>query len=341
MRHVYQNSSGGKQLVPLELGGRIIGRTSTPRFAQMVSWKYSQSSAERVSEDLTLNHGRAVSRGLVQTLSAEVACIAQDKEFEWGYALPEFREPVSHIAISRDGAMVPMVGGKWRETMSGTLSFYNRVGQRMHTIYTACAPEHGKHIFNEVLDMEIAQIKALYPSLPYVGIADGAIDNWRYLSPLTDVQITDFYHATQYLADIAPYLYAKVSQQKLWLDKACHELKNDKKGVKNIIDQLKAYHVSLAESEQTDITHPAHKTLTYFENNQGRMNYAHYLEKGYPIGSGVTEAACKVVVKQRLAASGMKWKTDNIQFMLLLRGLVCTKTRWRQFWNNIDRHGIA
>ena len=107
----------------------------------MVSWKYSQSSAERVREDLTLNHCRPVSRLLVQALSAEVARIAEDKEFEWGYALPEFREPVSHIAISRDGALVPMVGGKWRETMAGTLSFYNRAGQRMHTIYTACAPE--------------------------------------------------------------------------------------------------------------------------------------------------------------------------------------------------------
>jgi len=71
------------------------------------------------------------------------------------------------------------------------------------------------------------------------------------------------------------------------------------------------------------------------------MNYADYLEKGYPIGSAVTEAACKVVVKQRLAAAGMKWKTDNIQYMLLLRGLACTKTRWRQFWNKVDRHGIA
>jgi hypothetical protein len=30
------------------------------------------------------------------------------------------------------------------------------------------------------------------------------------------------------------------------------------------------------------------------------MNYAQYLEKKYPIGSGVTEAACKTLVKQRL-----------------------------------------
>jgi hypothetical protein len=128
MRHVYQNSSGGKQLVPLELRGRIIGRTSTPRFAQMVSWKYGQSSAERVKEDLTLNHFRPVSRLLVQALSTQVAAIVEDKEFDWCYALPEFSEPVSHIAISRDGALVPMVGGKWRETMSGTLSFYDRQG---------------------------------------------------------------------------------------------------------------------------------------------------------------------------------------------------------------------
>ena len=38
------------------------------------------------------------------------------------------------------------------------------------------------------------------------------------------------------------------------------------------------------------------------------MDYAEYLEKKYPIGSGVTEAACKTFVKQRLCCSGMRWK---------------------------------
>ncbi len=42
-----------------------------------------------------------------------------------------------------------------------------------------------------------------------------------------------------------------------------------------------------------------------------------------PIGSGVTEAACKVIVKQRLCCSGMKWKESGAAAVLSLRCLTC------------------
>jgi hypothetical protein len=77
------------------------------------------------------------------------------------------------------------------------------------------------------------------------------------------------------------------------------------------------------------------ENITYFENNIKRMNYAQYQRQGFPIGSGLTEAACKVVAKQRLGASGMRWTIDIAQDTLLLRGLVCTYGRWNQFWNHI------
>jgi len=37
------------------------------------------------------------------------------------------------------------------------------------------------------------------------------------------------------------------------------------------------------------------------------MEYGIYQEKGWPIGSGVIEAACKSVVKQRMYRSGQRW----------------------------------
>jgi hypothetical protein len=44
------------------------------------------------------------------------------------------------------------------------------------------------------------------------------------------------------------------------------------------------------------------------------MNYAEYLSKNIPIGSGVIEAAaCKIIIKQRMCNSGMRW-TDTVLF---------------------------
>ena len=70
------------------------------------------------------------------------------------------------------------------------------------------------------------------------------------------------------------------------------------------------------------------------------MNYAQAQEKNYPIGSGVTEAACKTLVKQRLCCSGMRWKEKGAGVILSLRALVLTSDRWRQFWAKLDRYGF-
>ena len=84
------------------------------------------------------------------------------------------------------------------------------------------------------------------------------------------------------------------------------------------------------------------RAITYFTNQsgEGRMDYATRVANKEPIGSGVTEAACKVVVKQRLCGSGMKWKEAGAAAVLSLRCLNHTTGRWDQFWSKIDRWGF-
>ena len=49
------------------------------------------------------------------------------------------------------------------------------------------------------------------------------------------------------------------------------------------------------------------------------MRYAEFKKLRLPIGSGVTEAACKTVFTQRLKLSGMGWKYEGAQVVLTLR----------------------
>ncbi|NJR52848.1 MAG: hypothetical protein HC780_28065 [Leptolyngbyaceae cyanobacterium CSU_1_3] len=81
--------------------------------------------------------------------------------------------------------------------------------------------------------------------------------------------------------------------------------------------------------------------VTYFQNHHHQMNYALYRSRNYPIGSGVTEAACKTVIKQRLCGSGMRWKEKGATAILSLRALVLTSTRWNQFWNKLNQYGFS
>jgi hypothetical protein len=328
---VYQSSGGGPTVVPMERRCHVIGGTSTPRFAKMVSWKYAQLPAGKVSEDLLLNHCRPTSCCLIQRLSQSVGALAQEHEFDWRYALPEFTDVVSHIAVGRDGTTTPIIKQGYRETMCGTISLFNAKGDRMHTIYAACAPEHGKESFDRVMDHELQQIKKIYPSVKYLGLADGAKDNWSYLEKRTDVQMLDFYHGTDHLKEVSEVMHKDEAKRKEWLTTACHDLKHKPKGAQFILRELEAKRKEAGEKIPAALS----ETITYMKNNLHRMNYPQYQKLGYPIGSGVTEAACKVIAKQRLSASGMRWSINTAQDMLILRGLVCTTGRWEQFWGKL------
>jgi hypothetical protein len=54
-----------------------------------------------------------------------------------------------------------------------------------------------------------------------------------------------------------------------------------------------------------------------------------------PIGSGVTEAACKVVVKQRLCVSGARWSERGSSVVLSLWTLVLMAGHWDEFGKSI------
>jgi hypothetical protein len=59
----------------------------------------------------------------------------------------------------------------------------------------------------------------------------------------------------------------------------------------------------------------------YFSANRDRMRYDVYLANGWPIASGAVEGTCKVLVRDRLERSGMRWCTTGAEPMLKMRAL--------------------
>ena len=73
------------------------------------------------------------------------------------------------------------------------------------------------------------------------------------------------------------------------------------------------------------------RELKYFRRNRHRMRYAALKEQGLPIGSGVTEAACKTLATQRMKRSGMRWGEQGGQAILSFRALV-QSNRFERAW---------
>ena len=59
--------------------------------------------------------------------------------------------------------------------------------------------------------------------------------------------------------------------------------------------------------------------IKYYTNNKLYMKYDQYLSKGYPIGSGAIEGACRHLVKDRMERTGMRWEIEGAQAMLNTR----------------------
>ena len=338
-RHVYQGSKGGKAYCPLDQNARIVV-SSTPRFAKVIAHKYAEFGAGRVLGDLAENHGRKVAKAFVQDVADAVATVALAKEEAWEYALPAFEEPVATVTVGLDGTCMLMCEGGWREAMVGTFGFYDKAGVRLHTVYTAATPEYGKLTFFERFDRELDRVKAAHPDALYVGVADGARDNWLYLDTVTKKQVVDFYHATQYLWKAAYPLFARDGAgPRPWVDDWCRRLKHEPGAAEAVAADIEARGAALGKARPPAEVESA---LTYFRNQikGGRMDYAGLVAANIPIGSGVTEAACKVLVKQRLCGSGMRWKERGAAAVLSVRCLTYTPERWGQFWARIDRSGF-
>ena len=171
-------------------------------------------------------------------------------------------------------------------------------------------------------------------------MADGTSTNWDFLTPHTDHQTIDFWHAASYLGKAAGVMFSaenQAAQRVTWLDQARHRLKHRVGGATRLWHEMQAF------SEEHTLSAAAQEILdaaiTYFGNHRHQMTYAKNRKHHWPIGSGVTEAACKTLIKQRLCNSGMRWKEQGAAAVLSLRSLTHTDCRWDQFWQKVDQYG--
>ena len=175
---------------------------------------------------------------------------------------------------------------------------------------------------------------------PIIGLLDGALsleNSFRTtleehgLTHRLDALILDIIHVSQYLWKAATAIHGEKNPERdKWVEKKLYALLESKVGrviggLKQILKKRK-----LSKAKQKTIT----KTITYFKNHRHMMDYKTYLEKGFPIATGLVEAACGSLVKDRMEQSGMRWTINGAQSILDLRA-VKKNGDWEQFWNDV------
>lgn len=140
--------------------------------------------------------------------------------------------------------------------------------------------------------------------------------------------ILDFYHAAEHLGDLGRALYpGDEATRREWIERRCHRLKHE--GGARVLEELRAM---APGGEAAGRAHG--EVLGYFENQVHRMDYPTYLAKGWAIGSGPIEAACKTVIGKRMKGGGMRWGAAGADEMCHLRALFASgEDQWDAYWH--------
>lgn len=167
----------------------------------------------------------------------------------------------------------------------------------------------------------------------WVALSDGGSGLEAFLRtnfPRVEVVILDFYHAAEYLGEIARAWHpGDVEGSKSWAARWAHDLKH--LGGAVVRDRLREL---AAGSVPAAVREPLATAITYFENQVDRMDYPAYQAHGWQIGSGAIESACKSVIGVRMKQAGMRWGTDGADAVGHIRALFRGETgQWDAFWS--------
>jgi hypothetical protein len=295
-------------LLPYAQAEQVFARIGHRQIPGWSIWKQTQHHGTRLKAYVDVQQGRV---GVQRVVLPPPGCDHQQRK-----------------GVSMDGGMVNIRDEGWKEIKIGTVFDIDLCLERDPQTHDLVERPHGVDMaYTAVLGSADEFAPALWALAWHHGIpmaadssvtADGAEWIWRLAADLfpDSVQIVDWYHACQHLAQAAKTLYPEDdTAAQRWFRKRCNDLYKGE------------IHKITLRLDNAGLSQQAH----YFHTHKRRMQYQTCLEEGYPIGSGTVESGVKQF-KSRLTGPGMRWSRQAAEQMLVIRGAVMAQD-FDLLWN--------
>ena len=238
--------------------------------------------------------------------------------------------------LSVDGAMVPLVGGEWAEVK--TLAIGTLLGQQPGEEVKATELSYFSRMTDSERFTDLALCETHRRGVETAGVVvavnDGALWEQGFVDAhrLDALRVLDFGHAAGYLTTAAQAVYGPGTRECAeWLERWRHELRHGDPD--KVLDALCELQVIATGDEAAAAIGTS---MRYLQERCEQIRYAEFELMGIPVGSGIVESACKLVVEARLKGSGMHWARASVNPMVALRNVLCGG-RWQQVWPSIVR----
>jgi hypothetical protein len=244
----------------------------------------------------------------------------------------EAGQPAAYVGL--DAFSVPMQGpgaGKAEHRMLYTALLYTP--KKEHTRYLVDFELNAlaEQVRSQAAALGITQVSEL------IAVTDGGNGLEEALQRNLAENLTtilDWYHAAEHLCDFAKVWHARDEAARTqWQREATSILYEQ--GGEALLTYLHA--LVLPPGASTEVHEELRKLIGYFENNRHRTDYPSYRKKAWDIGSGPTEAGCKII-GERLKGSGMRWVEEGAATVAALRALYVSGGKlWDGFWSQPHR----
>nr|ADA82584.1 transposase [uncultured bacterium psy1] len=343
---------GGRSIHPLELRLGIEAGLATPALAERVGRWSTDHTQHEVLALLEKDHGvhwscsslRKVLKNLRGGMTPHREVCQVDQVVEWieqaRASKGRFRPTLS---VGRDGIFVPLRRGVAQEGATATVSVLDRQGKRLGTVYLGQMPESGQGALTDHLSALLRQILSRVDSqgirLAYVTdeghhpstychqVLKKMSDPRRPWRRLEWLRIVDFYHACQYIQQLADTIFGAGPAAQSWAKQMRQVLKTKVDGVARVLKSASALRRQRGLCGEVKAST---KAYGYIKKRTQWMRYHLYKRQKLPLGSGITEAGCKIVFTQRLKRSGMSWTIEGGQVILDLRVIKLSRV-----WNEV------
>ena len=232
--------------------------------------------------------------------------------------------------VSCDGCHIHSLEG-WKEVKVGCVSkdyphthatsvIKTRPSSLRYVASQSQALDFGRQLAALATQTGIYQDEKTLQTEEVVVIGDGAAWIWNLADEHFPgaTEIVDFMHAKTHLYDVAKQAFGEDDRDPVetWVQATETPLYNGETSqVVARIRDLRKYNPAIGDVLEREVGY-FHKQVSH------RMQYRTFNEKGYQIGSGGIESACKHVVAERCKLAGMRWTKPGIDAILFWRCLL-------------------
>lgn len=325
-RAYYHCPDCGQVTVPYDKESGLGPEKVSPALANGCCLIAVDDSFQQVSRKVRQLFGQSVSDDTIERLvhvAGEIALQQNKHRFEDFQVNAKQQFGPDRLYVVADGTTVHEDDG-WHEAKVGCVYWEDKRFVR-HKRYTAGfdnSDDFGRMLWLEAKKCGLHEAKELV----YIGDGAGWIRSLHQGRFGRATFIIDWFHADEHIWDCGKILFGEGTEQtKKWVQRRTSLLWDGwtRKLLKDLDRQRKKYRGKKREAIEA--------LYRYISTNEEQMMYNVFRDKGYDIGSGAAEGACKHVVASRLKQSGMIWSRPGSSAVLALR-ITWLNGEWNQLW---------